>query len=120
MILFWAQKETDTKYRFTGAHFFPFDAVYGLGKTQAELEAEGAIFVDAIITQEDNGKNAQLFINPQTKEQWYEYSDRPPTPDERIAQLEAEKVVLQQQAAQQNADFTAFTDFFFASFPNLT
>ncbi|WP_035296233.1 hypothetical protein [Brevibacillus thermoruber] len=37
-----------------------------------------------------------LFINPQTQEMWYEYVDRPLTPEERIAQLEEQLRITQE------------------------
>lgn len=34
--------------RVNGQHFFPFDPVYGFGKTKEELEAEGYVLVENI------------------------------------------------------------------------
>lgn len=44
---------------------------------------------------EHTGKDGVLYINPSTKEMWYEYVDRPLTQEEKIYQLELEKNDLQ-------------------------
>lgn len=40
------------------------------------------------------GKNAMLYVNPQTGELWYEYTDRPLTPEEEMVQLKAEQALM--------------------------
>lgn len=62
---------------------------------------EEYITVDNIIDPLDNGKEAQLYINPVTKETWYEYIDIPlPEPskeeqlEQRIASLEKSNAEL--------------------------
>ncbi len=79
MILLFNYKITETKALVQGMHYDSFHPVDGFGKTQEELEAEGHIFVEEsdIPIPEDNGKIANLYINPQTKEMWYEYQDMP-------------------------------------------
>ena len=39
-------------------------------------------------------KNAQLYINPQTLEQWYEYTDREPTQEESVKDISTELAFL--------------------------
>jgi hypothetical protein len=41
-------------------------------------------------------KNPVLYCNPQTKEVWYEYEDRPLTPEEEIQQLKVRQALMQQ------------------------
>lgn len=79
LILLFNYKITETKALVQGMHYDSFHPVDGFGKTQEELEAEGHIFVEEsdIPIPEDNGKIANLYINPQTKEMWYEYQDMP-------------------------------------------
>ncbi|QTB25196.1 hypothetical protein [Lysinibacillus sphaericus] len=111
MILLFNYKITETKALVQGMHYDPFHPVDGFGKTQEELEAEGHIFVEEsdIPIPEDNGKIANLYINPQTKEMWYEYQDMPKSEidilrdenrDLKIAL--AESVEAQQQDKIQN------------------
>lgn len=94
LILLFNYKITETKALVQGMHYDPFHPVDGFGKTQEELEAEGHIFVERsdIPEPENNGKAPRLYINPQTKEMWYEYEEIPKTPEEllleRIAELE--------------------------------
>jgi hypothetical protein len=59
----------------------PFDEVNGLGKTQVQLEQEG-ILVDSVPEPDQvqmQSKNSVMYINPSTKEIWYEYIDIPKT-----------------------------------------
>ncbi len=79
MILLFNVKITETKALVQGKHYDPFSPTSGFGKTQEELEAESHIFVEEsdIPIPVDNGKIANLYINPQTKEMWYEYQDMP-------------------------------------------
>ncbi|MBW7642407.1 hypothetical protein [Geobacillus thermoleovorans] len=91
------QKVTDTDYIVCGYHMMPFDEKYGLGKTKAQLEAEGGIFVDDLPQREyHEGKTPILHINPRTKEMWYEYQEvRNPITDE-VDTLK-ERIALMQQ-----------------------
>lgn len=83
MIYYTIAKENDIKALVTSRNYLPFDDAYGLGKTEEELERTG-VLVEEEITPENNGKNAILYINPQTKEQWYEYTDIPKTETELL------------------------------------
>ena len=86
-------------YRVDGVHNIPFDETYGLGETEEELNQTG-LLVESLPVREDNGKNATLFINRSTKEMHYEYTDAPPTEDEKYEQInEALGVALLENAA---------------------
>jgi hypothetical protein len=79
----------------TFQHFFPFDEKLGLGKSREELEQEG-FFVDSIPEpQEIEGKIPVLKFNG--TELYYEYVDRPLTPEEELEQLK-ERIEIMQQA----------------------
>lgn len=80
----------------TFIHYFPFDEVHGLGKTKEELEQSG-LFVDEIPDPEENGKIPQLLVNPDTKELWYEYLERPLTLEEKLQLIEQENSELKQR-----------------------
>jgi hypothetical protein len=40
------------------------------------------------------GKSAVLYLNPQTKELWYEYEDRPPTQEELLTEISRKLTTL--------------------------
>lgn len=90
MIYFEKNKETNAVELI---HYQPFDAVNGLGKTEAELLQTG-ILIDTIPQPvEIVGKMGVLYHTGE-KGLYYEYVDVPKTPEqiqaERIAQLEAD------------------------------
>lgn len=70
--------------------------------TVIEYQHDGAtddssILVDSIPEEQPQvGKYGILYVNPQTKEFWYEYVDRPLTPEEKIAQLEEQLRITQE------------------------
>jgi hypothetical protein len=85
-------------------HYKPFDPTYGLKKTQEELEQEG-FFVESIPEPNEEGRKIGiLHANKETKELWYEYVDRPLTPEEKLQLIEQEnqdlknRIDLMQQA----------------------
>ncbi|WPS86886.1 hypothetical protein SMD22_20655 [Brevibacillus halotolerans] len=78
----------------TFVHYMPFDEVNGLGKSSEKLQTTG-LLVDSIPQPEVNGKIPKLFINPKTQELWYEYTDRPLSPEEEIVQLKAQLKITQ-------------------------
>ncbi|OAJ73534.1 hypothetical protein AYJ08_13965 [Brevibacillus sp. SKDU10] len=78
----------------TFVHYMPFDEVNGLGKSSEELQTTG-LLVDSIPQPEANGKIPKLFINPKTQELWYEYTDRPLSPEEEIVRLKAQLKITQ-------------------------
>lgn len=52
---------------------------------------------------EQAGKNGVLYINPTTKELWYEYVDRPLTAEEELQLIKQENGALKQSQAEQDA-----------------
>lgn len=57
---------------------------------------EKGIMVDEVPTANPPaGKVGTPYINPQTKEIWYEYSDRPLTAEEKIDQLQQQLKITQ-------------------------
>lgn len=82
-LLFVASKD-GTKQRVTGIHYLPFDKDQGL--PQATIDAN--ILVDDIAVPENNGKIAIRYVNPQTKEQTFEYIDPPLTIKDQLIQLQ--------------------------------
>lgn len=74
--------------RVTFQHHKPFDAKDGLGKTEEELLQIGALVDEIPEPEQIEGKEAVLYYNPETNTVYYEYIDREPTTEERIALLE--------------------------------
>jgi hypothetical protein len=100
-ILIYVDSKEGTKQEVRGIHYFPFDLEKGV--PQEVIDAN--ILVDSVPTPDTiEGKMAVMYVNPQTKELWYEYVDRPLTPEEKIQLLEQEnqdlknRVELMQQA----------------------
>src|SRR5699024_6182997 len=84
-------------------HYMPFHEVHGMGKSKEELEQEG-ILVDSIPEpQQIEGKSAVLHFNPETKDLWYEYEDKPKTPEE----LQQEKIESLEQSIAELTTATA-------------
>ena len=82
----------------------PFDQKHGLGKTKEQLEQEG-LLVDSIPEPEQQeGKIAILYVNPETKELYYQYEDIPKI-EEQIAKEELESIKAQLQVTQEAIDF---------------
>ena len=53
-----------------------------------EEQKARAIVVDSVPEAvQQKGKSAQLYINPQTKEMWFEYTDRPLTQEELLQDI---------------------------------
>lgn len=92
--LYGLEKIAGTKYKVTRQHYKPFDEQYGLHRTQEELEQEGILVENLPNPEAIPYKNPVLYCNPQTKEVWYEYEDRPLTPEEEMRQ----RIELMQQA----------------------
>lgn len=90
LILF--EKETDTKAKVTLIHYRP-------ELLDEELKETGVFVEDFSIPnpEEQVGKASILYINPETKELWYEYVDRLLTPEEELQQLK-DRLALMQQA----------------------
>lgn len=60
-------------------HNMPFDPVYGLGKTEAELMQMGALVDDVPDPEHRPGKTAMAYYTPE-KGFYYEYVDAPAGP----------------------------------------
>lgn len=88
MIYVQFKSETETRAIVNFIHYKPFDPVDGMGKTKEQLEQTGAVLGTLPEQQAYEGKRPVLYINPQTKETWYEYVDIPLPTEERIAELE--------------------------------
>lgn len=83
MIILFGQKETDTRLKVSVIHYSP--------EKLTEEEKTDGILVENIPNKPNDifGKSLTLFINPVTKEMWYEYEDRPLTDSEKIEQLQS-------------------------------
>ncbi|PIC05481.1 hypothetical protein CS060_04175 [Anoxybacillus flavithermus] len=75
-------------------HCIPFDEEHGLGKTEEELRQIGALVEDIPEPEQVEGKTPVMYYNPQTNSVYYEYIDRPLTPEEELRQ----RIELMQQA----------------------
>jgi hypothetical protein len=97
MIFIKYEIESANKARVVYTHYMPFHEVHGLHKTVEELEQEG--FLIEAIPEPETRENtlAILYIDPETKYLWFEYTPYTPqlTPDEKIEKLEKEKAELQ-------------------------
>lgn len=83
------QKVEGNKYRVGLVHNMPFDPEHGFHKSIEELEQMGVLVEDVPEPYIPEGKQiAGLFVNPVTKEVWYEYEDKPLNPEERLRILE--------------------------------
>ncbi len=103
MIFIQFRLEEENKARIFYQHMMPLDSIHGIRKpdktlytTQEELlqDFPNSLFLDAVPDpQELEGKvTTGLFINPQTRQLWYEYENAPPesiNPEEEIAKLKA-------------------------------
>lgn len=83
-------------------HYTPFDEVNGLGKTSEELGASG-ILVDCIPEPKPpiNKQVDGIYVNPQTKEVFYEYTDKPLTQAEEIVNLKSQIGSIGQSLSQE-------------------
>ena len=104
-------KLSDSKWQPMSTHHMPFDPIYGLNKTQIELESIG-ILVDEIpqpFLLEGKIVSA-MFINPQTKEIWYEYIDELLTPEQELEIFKHKVKEQEQQLAATNTDLAALME----------
>lgn len=90
--------ETDTKGLVNFIHYKPLDDIDGLGKTEEELSMTGVLVVSLPELEQREGHTAKLYINPQTKELWYEYLEvpKPETPEQKIQRLEQNITAMQE------------------------
>ncbi|MBO0560223.1 hypothetical protein EXQ37_10845 [Clostridium botulinum] len=57
-------------------YHLPLDEIYGLHKTKEELESQGGMFIETLpIPQYMKDKVPIPYLNPKTKEVFYEYID---------------------------------------------
>lgn len=99
MLLLYENK-TETKAKITLVHYKPDDPQNGLPE---EVKQQG-IMVDILpeALPYQRGKSAEMYCNPQTNEVWYEYVDRPLSPEEKMeAQEEKIDLLLQMQMSTQ-------------------
>ena len=75
-------------------HNLPFDEVHGLGKNEEELRQIGALVDEIPEPEQLENKIAVMYYNPQTNSVYYEYIDKPLTPEEELRQ----RIELMQQA----------------------
>lgn len=91
------KKISDDKFDIGFIHYMPFDSKVGLGKTETELLAEGALINNIPNAEIIEGKNSTMFYNPLTNSIFYEYVDVPKS-KEQIIEDELEEL-KQQNAA---------------------
>ncbi|WP_017435149.1 hypothetical protein [Saccharococcus caldoxylosilyticus] len=89
--------EVDDNGLVTFAHYKPFDEKDGLGKTEAELRQTGYLVESIPEPEAIPGKIPVLKFDKINERFYYEYIDRPLTPEEEVQQLK-ERITLMQQA----------------------
>lgn len=82
------EKVSGDLYKVNSINYMPFDEVYGLNKTEDELSKTGILVTELPVKQYDN-KIETLYIDKVTKKMHYEYTDAPPTEDEKFEQVNA-------------------------------
>lgn len=80
------EKVSGDLYKVNSINYMPFDEVYGLNKTEDELSKNGILVTELPVKQYDN-KIETLYIDKVTKKMHYEYTDTPPTEDEKFEQV---------------------------------
>lgn len=80
--------ESDTRGKVTFIHYNPV--------LLSDQEKLTGIMLESSIPQAEvqAGKIAILYINPETNELWYEYEDRPLSPEEEITSLKAQNAQI--------------------------
>jgi len=105
MILLWTREVSTGKALVVGKHYLPFDPVYGVkhdngnSMTKEEMEAMGGVFVETELQPEANGLTGTHYVNPETKEQFYEYEEMPKSD---IEILREENAALKKSQADQD------------------
>jgi hypothetical protein len=86
--LIYVESKLGDKQLVRGIHMMPYDIQQGV--TQEVIDSN--ILVDNVLLQPEEkiGKIAVHYINPETKEQWYEYVDRQLTAEEEISSLKTQ------------------------------
>jgi len=93
MIHLFVEPVSKTKAKVTAIHYRP-DLLTDKQKAKT-IEVEMVPEAEQL-----KGKTAQLYINPETKEMWYEYTDRPLTQEELLADIYS---ILQECSAKLSA-----------------
>lgn len=83
-------------------HNFPLHPTHGFNKTIVELKQEGVLIESIPKPEITEGKTATLFVNPETKEVWYEYEDLPLTPKDELNQLKQDNTLLKMAIIEQD------------------
>lgn len=65
---------TETKYFVKSVDYMPFDTIHGIDKSEDELKQIGVLIDEMPMLDCKEGVSPKLFLNPQTKQVWYEYS----------------------------------------------
>jgi hypothetical protein len=71
----------------------PFHPQHGLGKTEEELLSEGYLLDGIPAAEPPAGSIGVLKFDLKTEKLYYDYTDRPLTPEEEIQQLKSELAV---------------------------
>lgn len=90
-------------------HNLPFDEVYGLGKTAEELKQTGILVESLPEAQPQEGQDAFLKYS-ETEGLYYEYVDRPPSPEEELDAIRDENAELMFRSAMQEMDIVSLKD----------
>jgi hypothetical protein len=93
--MIYVEVEYDGSIKFV--HYKPFDEKDGLGKTEAELKQTGYLVESIPEPEMIEGKVPILKFDKVNEEFYYEYVDRPLTPEEEVRQLK-ERIEIMQQA----------------------
>lgn len=89
MKLLFIEKETDIRAKVLTVHNFP--------EILSDEDKQGGILVENIPIKDESKGMPQHYINPQTKEQWYEYTE---LPVDDIALLKEENINLKESLAE--------------------
>ena len=96
--------EKNQKDEVTLIHHLPFDPVYGLKKSEHELQTTGALVEELPQEESVEGKVGLLKYNAIDNTCYYEYYDKPLTLDEKIEFLEKENAQIRLDSAQSNTE----------------
>lgn len=91
--------KVDEKEYVQFTHYQPFDEVHGLGKSKEDLELEGFL-VDSLPTPDSTDPSKISILKFDGLKFYYEYKDRPLSPEEKTQQLEQDLgQILMERAA---------------------
>ena len=69
-------------------HYRPFDEKVGMNLFEETLRQMGALVDEIPEPEQREGKIPVMYYDPENNKIYYEYEDKPLTPEERITQLE--------------------------------